>query len=165
MTATTKTQNRTHSASGFDLRTPAEDEMWVLTKDLNEEERRVLLDSGTEAPFCGHLLEHKDAGAYVCRVCALPLFVSNSKFHSGSGWPSFFSPFDRHHVDCLRDTSQGMDRTEIRCGRCDSHLGHVFPDGPPPTGSRYCLNSISLEFVAADTALPDKLGRGDPRVV
>ena len=81
------------------------------------------------------------------RLCGLPLFRSDAKFDSGTGWPSFFQPFDKDHVAFIRDVSHGMMRTEIRCRRCDGHLGHVFDDGPPPTGERYCLNSVSLDFV------------------
>ena len=164
MTATTTTPTATHSTTGFDLRPPTEDELRSLTEDLDERKRDVLLDAGTERPFCGLFLNNEDAGAYVCRVCALPLFRSDTKFHSGTGWPSFFSPYDPDHVECLPDTSHGMARTEIRCARCSSHLGHVFPDGPPPTGSRYCMNSVSLDFVPAESALPDKLGRSDPKI-
>jgi len=86
---------------------------------------------------------------YACRLCGLPLFQSETKFESGTGWPSFFEPFDPEHIRSIRDTSHGMIRTEIRCRRCDGHLGHVFPDGPAPTGLRYCLNSASLRFVPA----------------
>ena len=114
----------------------------------------MLLDHGTEPPFCGGLLHNKEAGVYVCRLCALPLFRSGTKFESGTGWPSFYEPFDRDHIVDVRDTSYGMERVEIRCKRCDGHLGHVFPDGPPPTGLRYCLNSASLRFVADGTPLP-----------
>src|SRR5207302_5786930 len=87
----------------------------------------------------------KDAG-YACRLCGLPLFRSAAKCESGTGWPSFYEPFDPDHVACVRDTSHGMARTEIRCARCGGHLGHVFEDGPPPTGLRYCLNSAALAF-------------------
>ena len=150
------------SPTGFDLAPPSAAEMDRLTAPLSEEERHVLLDHGTERPFCGLLLNNKEAGAYCCRVCGLPLFDSRTKFESGTGWPSFYAEFDRTHVKRLRDTSYGMIRVEIRCARCDSHLGHVFPDGPPPTGERHCLNSISMEFVVNGTPLPDKLGRGAP---
>ena len=119
-----------------------------LAGKLNAEERRILLDHGTEHPFCGGLLDNKEDGSYVCKLCALPLFRSDSKFESGTGWPSFFAPFDAQHVREIRDISHGMIRVEIRCARCDSHLGHVFPDGPKPTGLRFCLNSASMNFVA-----------------
>lgn len=107
----------------------------------------MILDHGTERPFCGTLLDNKKQGTYVCRLCGLPLFASNAKFHSGTGWPSFFQPYDKDHIRELSDESHGMRRVEIRCARCDAHLGHVFEDGPPPTHLRYCLNSISMDFV------------------
>lgn len=150
------------SAAGFDLRPPDEPAMARLAAELTEEERHVLLDHGTEQPFCGTLLDNKLDGAYVCRVCGLPLFDSRTKFDSGTGWPSFYQEFDPDHVSRLRDDSYGMVRIEIRCARCDSHLGHVFPDGPPPTRERHCLNSIAMEFVERGEPLPDKLGRGGP---
>lgn len=152
----------TTSAAGYDLRHPSDPEMKSLTAGLDGEEIRVLLHHGTERPFCGTLLDNKMTGTYVCRVCGLPLFSSRHKFDSGTGWPSFFAPFDPSHVASLRDVSHGMVRVENRCARCDSHLGHVFPDGPPPSGARFCMNSISLEFVEAGTPLPDRLDRGDP---
>lgn len=142
-----------HSASGFDLGPLPQEQRDRLAKDLSAEERRVLLDHGTEPPFCGGLLQNKTAGTYVCRLCELPLFRSATKFESGTGWPSFFEPYDRDHLTALRDRSYGMERVEIRCRRCDGHLGHVFPDGPPPTGQRYCLNSASLSFVPEGAAL------------
>jgi peptide-methionine (R)-S-oxide reductase len=99
------------------------------------------------------LLDNKQPGVYVCRLCGLPLFRSDAKFESGTGWPSFFQPFDPDHVAELTDMSHGMMRVEIRCKRCDAHLGHVFNDGPPPTHRRYCLNSVSMQFVAAGQPL------------
>jgi peptide-methionine (R)-S-oxide reductase len=104
---------------------------------------------------------HKD-GIYTCRFCGLPLFRSNAKFDSGTGWPSFFEPFDERHIRRVRDTSHGMMRVEEVCARCGSHLGHVFPDGPPPTGERHCLNSVSLLFTEQGRASRDVLGRGSP---
>jgi peptide-methionine (R)-S-oxide reductase len=141
------------SAAGFYLGPLPPAHRDRLAKDLSAEERRVLLDHGTEPPFCGGLLDNKQAGTYVCRLCELPLFRSATKFESGTGWPSFFEPYDRDHLTALRDRSYGMERVEIRCRRCDGHLGHVFPDGPPPSGQRYCLNSASLAFVAEGAAL------------
>ncbi|MEO2091365.1 MAG: peptide-methionine (R)-S-oxide reductase MsrB [Gemmataceae bacterium] len=134
------------SAAGYDLTSPAADELDRLAAALTPEERRVLLHQGTERPFCGGLLANKEAGVYRCRLCGLPLFRSAAKFESGTGWPSFYQLFDPDHVAVRRDTSHGMVRDEIVCGRCGGHLGHVFPDGPAPTGLRYCLNSASLAF-------------------
>ena len=149
------------SPSGFDLTPPDEAERAGLEADLNEEERRVLLAHGTEAPFCGTLLGEKRLGVFCCRECGLPLFKQGTKFESGTGWPSFSEPVDEAHVKAITDRSYGMTRTETRCARCDSHQGHVFPDGPPPSGLRYCINSVALTFVAEGEALPDPLGRGD----
>ena len=128
----------------FDLTPPDDTQRARLEAALSPEERHVLLQHGTEAPFCGVFLDNKREGTYTCRLCGLPLFRSSAKFESGTGWPSFFAPFDPAHVREIRDTSYGMVRTEIVCARCGSHLGHVFPDGPPPTGERHCLNSVSL---------------------
>lgn len=151
----------TRSQSGFDLSPPNAAERQRLECDLNSEERRVLLNHGTEAPFCGGLLGQKKPGAYCCRLCGLPLFRQDTKFESGTGWPSFTAPIDAAHVLGIEDNSFGMHRVETRCARCDSHQGHVFPDGPMPTGMRYCINSVSLQFVADGEPLPDPLGRGD----
>jgi len=142
-----ETQQVSHS--GYKLGPLSTAEIDRLAKRLSEEERRVLLDHGTEPPFCGGLLDNKQAGVYCCRLCGLPLFRSTAKFESGTGWPSFFEPFDPDHIRNIQDVSYGMIRIEIRCRRCDSHLGHVFPDGPPPSGQRYCLNSVSMEFFPA----------------
>ena len=136
----------TVSASGFDLTPLTDAEKQQRAAGLTAEERRILLNQGTEPPFCGGLLDNKESGIYACKLCHLPLFHADSKFESGTGWPSFFEPVDADHVRELEDSSHGMVRVEIRCARCDGHLGHVFPDGPPPTGQRYCLNSASLVF-------------------
>lgn len=138
------------SASGHDLAPLSESELAKRVADLNAEERRVILHQGTEPPFCGGLLSNKTSGVYHCRLCELPLFRSSAKFESGTGWPSFYQAFDPQHVRIVRDISHGMIREEIRCARCDGHLGHVFDDGPPPTGRRYCLNSLSLAFVEGE---------------
>ena len=155
------TLSEKRSKAGFDLAPPSAEEYRALVADLTGEERDVILEHGTEAPFCGIFDRVKD-GIYACRLCGLPLFRSTSKFELGTGWPSFFDPIDAAHVKSIRDTSYGMIRTEIRCTRCDGHLGHVFPDGPPPTGERYCMNSVSMEFVPRGEPLPDRLGRGAP---
>jgi peptide-methionine (R)-S-oxide reductase len=149
------------SAAGFDLTPPSADERQHLEADLSREEADVLLKHGTEAPFCGGLLGNKQDGVYCCRLCGLPLFRAHTKFESGTGWPSFYAPIEEANVLAVKDSSYGMVRIETRCGRCDSHQGHVFPDGPPPTRLRYCINSISLEFVADGQPLRDPLGRGD----
>lgn len=153
--------NGTVTHTPFDLTPPGAEERQALESDLSREEAEVLLHHGTERPFCGGLLQNKAQGLYCCRLCGLPLFRHATKFESGTGWPSFWAPVHPEHVIGVRDTSYGMVRIETRCARCDSHQGHVFPDGPPPTGLRYCINSISLEFVAAGEALRDPLRRGD----
>jgi peptide-methionine (R)-S-oxide reductase len=147
------------SESGYDLAPLTPDEIASLAAALSPEERRIILHQGTERPFCGTLLDNKQDGTYACRLCGLPLFGSTAKFDSGTGWPSFFQPADAAHVTELEDVSHGMRRVEIRCARCDAHLGHVFEDGPPPTGQRYCLNSVSLEFVPEDEEPIDRVER------
>lgn len=116
---------------------------------LTQEQFRIARGQGTEAPFCGRLLDNHQQGIYLCVCCRLPLFSSDAKFQSGTGWPSFFQPIARPNVLLRPDNSHGMIRTEILCARCDAHLGHVFDDGPKPTGMRFCLNSESLTFVSA----------------
>ena len=120
-------------------------EQWKA--ELNEKEYYVLREAGTERAFTGDLLDNKKEGMYTCRGCSLPLFASNTKFKSGTGWPSFYKPIKKAYVLEKADYSYGMNRVEVLCGRCDGHLGHVFEDGPPPTGLRYCINSVSLDFV------------------
>ena len=115
-------------------------------KQLTPDQYEIARGKGTEHPFCGTLLDNKRHGVYACVCCGLPLFASGSKFHSGTGWPSFFQPVAAENVATQSDHSHRMARTEILCARCDAHLGHVFEDGPPPTGLRYCVNSESLAF-------------------
>ena len=119
-------------------------------KRLSPERYQILRSKGTERPFCGTLLDNKKQGVYSCAGCGLPLFSSDAKFNSGTGWPSFFQPIAPANVATETDQSHGMERTEILCARCDGHLGHVFPDGPPPTRLRFCLNSESLEFTPSE---------------
>ena len=114
---------------------------------LTEQQYHVTREAGTEAPFAGQYHDTKTTGIYRCVCCGQDLFSSKAKYDSGTGWPSFFAPFDPAHVREIRDTSHGMVRTEVRCANCGSHLGHVFPDGfGTPTGDRYCMNSLSLSF-------------------
>lgn len=117
---------------------------------LTPEQYRIARNKGTEAPFCGTLLDTTLSGIYSCICCGLPLFSSDTKFHSGTGWPSFFAPVAEENVATHVDRGFGMVRAEILCARCDAHLGHVFEDGPKPTGQRHCLNSDSLVFTPQD---------------
>ncbi len=117
---------------------------------LTPEQFAIARAHGTERPFCGTLLDNKKTGVYSCICCDLPLFASNAKFDSGTGWPSFFQPIADENVATKADRSYGMVRVEILCARCDCHLGHVFPDGPAPTGQRHCVNSESLAFTDVD---------------
>jgi peptide methionine sulfoxide reductase msrA/msrB len=128
---------------------------------LTPEQYRILRRQGTEQAFCGLLWDHHEAGTYCCRGCGLPLFASEQKFESGTGWPSYWAPVAKENVRNIEDVSYGMARTEIRCARCDGHLGHVFDDGPKPTGLRYCLNSESMVFVPkTDLATQPEGGHG-----
>ena len=119
--------------------------------ELDPEHYRVLRQAATEAPFSGALNHNEKTGSYHCAACNAPLFSSQTKFDSGSGWPSFFAPEDAAGVELVEDRSLGGVRTEVRCAACGSHLGHVFDDGPAPTGQRYCINSLALEFAPDGT--------------
>ena len=137
---------------------PADDADW--RRRLSPQEFHVLREQGTEPAFSGQYWNHHEAGEYRCAACGQPLFASADKFDSGTGWPSFTAPIAPSVVMERTDTSHGMVRAEALCRQCGSHLGHVFPDGPPPTGERHCLNSVSLAFVDAADPLPDPLRRG-----
>lgn len=114
--------------------------------ELTSEQYRILREKGTERAWTGALLDNKESGIYECAACGNPLFTSDTKFDSGSGWPSFFAPVTKESVKLTMDKSHGMTRTEVTCAKCDGHLGHVFHDGPKPTGERYCMNSASMSF-------------------
>jgi peptide-methionine (R)-S-oxide reductase len=118
-------------------------------EQLTPEQYRILREAGTEPPFSGRYVYAKDDGIYHCAACGAELFSSDTKFDSGTGWPSFTEPVVAASVELLDDSSHGMHRTEVRCRRCGSHLGHVFPDGPAPTGMRYCINSLALDLDSA----------------
>lgn len=128
-----------------------------LRERLTPEQYRITQEHGTEAPFSGEYVDHKDDGTYSCVVCSNPLFRSNEKYDSGSGWPSFWLPLAGDRVRTELDETHGMRREEVLCANCNAHLGHVFPDGPPQSGNRYCINSASLSFSPTDEA-----GENDP---
>ena len=142
------------SKSGYDITPLSREEVATLAKKLDPEAYRVTQKAGTEPAFCGNLLDNKKEGVYACVVCGLPLFSSEHKFNSGTGWPSFFREFDPAHVSRTVDRAYGMERVEINCARCGAHLGHVFEDGPRPTGERHCLNSASLKFLEKGAPVP-----------
>ena len=135
-----------YSRAGYDITPLTEVAKIPLLKKLDEETIRVTQHAGTEQPFCGTLLDNKKDGFYACVVCGLPLFASEHKFTSGTGWPSFYAPIEEASIMSKTDDNHGMRRVEIVCGKCDAHLGHVFPDGQQPTGMRYCINSSSLSL-------------------
>ncbi len=143
-----------YSKLGYDLTPPTPERLKELLKTLTAEQVAVTQRAATERAGCGVLLHEKRAGLFVCVVCGLPLFKSGAKFESGTGWPSFFDPLSPEHVVVHSDESLGMVRDEIVCGRDGAHLGHVFDDGPPPSGKRYCLNSAALKFIADGEPLP-----------
>ncbi len=130
------------------------DEEWQA--ELTDEQFHVTRQKGTEPPFSGEYVDTETPGVYVCVCCGQPLFTSETKYHSGSGWPSFWNPIDANNVALAGDSGHGMNRTEVLCSRCDAHLGHVFEDGPPPSGQRYCMNSAALRLVEKGKGAPEK---------
>lgn len=123
---------------------PDKEEEWK--GKLTPEEYRIMREKGTEAPFSGKYVNTKTAGVYKCKACGNELFSSETKFDSGTGWPSFDSVISNKNIKTIKDEAYGMDRVEVLCSNCDAHLGHVFPDGPTKTGQRYCINSVCLEL-------------------
>src|SRR5262249_33222382 len=148
------TMDKIVSKSGYDITPLSREQVAGLAAKLSPEAYKITQNAGTERAFCGNLLDNKKDGFYACVVCGLPLCSSEHKFHSGTGWPNFYREFDPQHVTRKVDHSLGMDRVEINCARCGAHLGHVFDDGPKPTGERHCLNSASLKFYEKGEPLP-----------
>jgi len=143
-----KHEHAAQPAQGFDAKVRKSDAEWRAK--LTEDQYYVTRKKGTEPPGTGEYEDTETPGTYKCVCCGQPLFSSDTKYHSGSGWPSFYQPIAAENVELQRDTSHGMSRTEVLCSRCDAHLGHVFDDGPDPTGLRFCINSASLHLDGKD---------------